>query len=402
MSKRKEIFASIDIGSSKVLVLVAELTEGTFNILGLGYVNSSGVKDGNVVDIKSTTDDIKKAILEAENISGYEIEEIITGISGVGITSLNSKGSVSIRDDKVQDYDIMRSLQRAEEVLLPADKEILHTIKQCFIIDDSAEIKDPIGMYGNNLIANIHVIAKDKYSIKNIASSISQCDVDICQNVLNIIASSEALLGTDEKNGGVCVIDIGKDTTDIAIFCNGFIYHTETITIAGQSVTNDIAYAFSTTYDIAENLKIKYGYALASTISEDIFIDVASVIDAKTRQLSSRTLAEVIEPRYEEIFANIKSILEMKNCNNIVTSIILTGGSTKIKACNDLAQMIFGKPSKIGSIVNVRGADNFDNSYSSAVGLLLFSKNRTNHTSTNNNWRDISWMSKAKRWLFRI
>lgn len=403
---KKEIIASIDIGSANIVVLIAQYQDnGVFNVLGVGTEKSLGIKNGYLVDISAAVIAIKSAISEAENISGYQIGEIIVGLSGPGIYSVNSSGRVSVRHNEVEDYDIKRALQEAEAVTLPANQEILHTLPSHFVIDAATKVDNPLGMHGDVLEAFLHIITNEKHTTKNIAKSVSQCGVDISRTILNIVAISELLLTRDEKAAGVCVIDIGCDTTDIAVICNNHICHSEILNIASKSVDNDVAYAFSVSQSDAENLKINYGYALSSSIDSEILIDIKQINDERVCNLSSMTLAEVVEARYEEIFTKVADILQVKDLNNSVKSIVLSGGGVKIKACVDLAESVFNKPARIGVGANIEGADHCinDPSYVAGIGLLVYSKSKNIYNySKNNNWRENNVFSRMGKWFSRI
>ncbi len=403
-----KIIASIDIGSSKIVVLVSQYQDGIFNILGIGTKKSDGFKKGAVVDIASIVPVIKDTISEAENMSGYQINEVIAGISGCGIKSVESTGSVSIRYGEVDEYSISRALRDAENITMSANQEILHVFPNYFVINNLSEVDNPLGMHGDDLKAHVHIITNDKNITQNTIKSISQCGVDVANTILNIVAVSESLLTKDEKNSGTCVIDIGYDTTDIAIYKDSSICYTEVLDIAGNSVTNDVAYAFSASQDDAEGFKVNHGYALEKLISEEIFIDVQYSGDSQAKQLSSRTLSKVIEARYEEIFNLIKKSLETKNYINLVDAVVITGGGAKIKGCANLAEIIFNRPVRIGTIGindNIKGADhlNNDSCYTTSIGLLVFSQNKNinNNLSSDNLQKKSLWI-KFKKFIKRI
>ena len=387
MSKKyQELVASIDIGSSNILVLIADKNQSRIKIIGSGSTKSKGIKKGVVVNIQTAVEVIKKAISEAENMAGYSLSSITSGISGTGLRGLNSNGRISINYDVVDDNDVMRVLQSAEAITLPATQDIIHATPRSYKIDSTTEADDPVGMHGDILEAEVHIITHEKSCIKNISQSIYQCGVEVENTIPNIIATSQGILTQDEKTLGACVIDIGGGTTDIAIFDGGSIGYTSVIAISAHEVTTDIMQAFSTNQSISESLKKDYGYALAGLIKEEELIDVKQIGDSQIKKLSSRTLAEVIEARYEEIFNEIKQVLFKAGLDQKITSIVLTGGGAKISGCAHLAESIFNKPSRIGEIKQIEAGDNLGNdpSYSVVMGLLLSQETvlrKNNHPS---------------------
>ncbi len=378
MSKNHpEIIASIDIGSTNILVLIARKDETGVHILGIGNAKSEGIKKGIVVNIQTSVTAVKEAISQAENMAGHKLSSIISGVSGIGIKSLNSSGRISIKYDMVDENDVMNVLQSAEAITLPATEEIIHTTPRTYMIDSDIEADDPIGMHGAILQAQVHVITNEKSCIKNTNQSVYQCGVRVEETIPNIIAASNAILSNDEQSLGVCMIDIGGGTTDVAIFENGSICHTSIIPLCAHEVSTDVMYAFGTTQEVAETLKKDHGYALAALIDLETLIDVEYIGDSESKKLSSRTLSEVIEARYEEIFNEVKVVLSKSGFEQKIASIVLTGGGSKIQGCTKLAENLFSKPVRIGVVKSINGAENLENSpdYSVVMGLLLTQNN---------------------------
>ncbi len=399
---------SIDIGSSKIVVLISEYKDGVFNILGVGTKKSDGFKKGAVVDINILAPVIKDTISEAENMSRCQINEVILGVSGCGIQNTKSIGSTDIRYGEIDEYSINKVLKNAESITMSANQEILHVFPNYFMINKLSKVTNPLGMHGNNLEAHVHIITNDSNIVKNTIKSISQCGVAVSNTILNTIAVSESLLTEDEKNSGVCVIDIGYDTTDIIIYKDNSICHTEVIDIAGDNVTKDIAYAFSSSHDDAEGFKINHGHALEKLIIEETFIDVQHSGDSQAKQLSSRTLAKVIEARYDEIFKIIKQSLENKGYIDMLNAIVITGGGAKIAGCANSAEIVFNRSTRIGTIGindNIKGADHLNNDtcYATSIGLLIFSKNNNININPNNdNLQKKSLWIKFKNFISHI
>ncbi len=372
-----EYIVSIDIGSSKIVVLVAQKQDTGIELVGTGLVESSGIKKGLVVNIQSALAVIEKAIIEAETISKIGLKAAIIGLSGTSMCGMNSTGQVKIHYQVINNHDIARVLQNAEAITLPANQEIIYTTPRSYTIDDNTQADDPIGMHGEILTAQVHLIISDKSNLKNITKSINQAGINVTSIMPNIIACANASLSEDEKRTGVCVADIGAGTTDIAIFFDGKIYHSEIIDNAAYEVTTDIMHAFSMNEEKAEEIKIQHGCALAEMVSSDANIDIRHIGDDAVRKLSLHTLAEVIEARYEDIFSEIAMALKNNNCKNKISTLVLTGGGANIKGCSRLAERYFSKPARIGNSYGINGADNISNnpSYAVAIGLLLPNEN---------------------------
>ena len=371
-----KMIVGLDIGTSKVVAIVGSITpEGLLEIVGIGSHRSTGLKKGVVVNIESTVLSIQRAIEEAELMAGCQIHSVYAGIAGSHIRSLNSHGIVAIRDREVFAQDLERVIDAAQAVAIPADQKILHILPQEFLIDEQDGVKEPLGMSGVRLEAKVHLVTCAVNAAQNIEKCIRRCGLEVEDIILEQLASSYAVLTDDEKELGVCVVDIGGGTTDIAIFKDGAIRHTGVIPIAGDQVTNDIAMALRTPTPNAEEIKIKYACALAKLTSPDETIKVPSVGDRQPRDLSRQALAEVVEPRYDELFTLVQSELRRSGYEDLIAAgIVLTGGTSKMEGVVELAEEIFHMPVRLGAPQGVRGLSDIVNNpiYSTAVGLLIY------------------------------
>jgi len=372
----KNLIVGLDIGTSKVVAIVGEITpDNEVEIIGLGSHPSRGLKKGVVVNIESTVQSIQRAIEEAELMSGCQIHSVYAGIAGSHIRSLNSHGIVAIRDKEVTSADVERVIDAARAVAIPADQKILHILPQEFIIDEQESIREPIGMSGVRLEAKVHMVTGAVSAAQNIIKCVRRCGLEVDDIILEQLASSHSVLTDDEKELGVCLVDIGGGTTDIAVFTEGAIRHTAVIPIAGDQVTNDIAVALRTPTQYAEEIKIKYACALTQLASVDETIEVPSVGERPDRRLARQTLAEVVEPRYEELFTLIQAELRRSGFEDLCAAgIVLTGGSSKMEGAVELAEEIFHMPVRLGLPQYVTGlVDVVRNPiHSTGVGLLLF------------------------------
>ncbi len=378
MSKKidKNLIVGLDIGTSKVIAIVAEVSsDGALEIIGIGSHPSRGLKKGVVVNIESTVQSIQRAVEEAELMAGCQIHSVYAGIAGSHIRSLNSHGIVAIRESEVTASDVDRVIDAARAVAIPADQKILHILPQEFIIDKQEGIREPIGMSGVRLEAKVHMVTGAVSAAQNIIKCVRRCGLEVDDIILEQLASSYAVLSDDEKELGVCLVDIGGGTTDIAIFTEGAIRHTAVIPIAGDQVTNDIAVALRTPTQFAEEIKIKYACALTQLASPEETIEVPGVGDRPSRRLARQTLAEVVEPRYDELLTLIQAELRRSGFEDLIAAgVVLTGGSSKMEGVIELAEEIFHMPVRLGVPQHVVGlADVVRNPiYATGVGLLLF------------------------------
>lgn len=378
MSKRdeKDLIVGLDIGTSKVVAIVCEVTgNDNIEIIGIGSHPSRGLKKGVVVNIESTVQSIQRAVEEAELMAGCEIHSVYAGIAGSHIRSINSHGIVAIRDDEVTASDIDRVIDAARAVAIPADQKMLHILPQEFIIDNQEGIMEPIGMSGVRLEAKVHIVTGAVSAAQNIIKCVRRCGLEVDDIILEQLASSYSVLTDDEKGLGACLVDIGGGTTDIAVFTEGSIRHTAVIPIAGDQVTNDIAVALRTPTQYAEEIKIKYGCALTQLAKSEETIEVPGVGERKPRRLARQTLAEVVEPRYEELFSLVQAELRRAGFEDLIASgIVLTGGSSKMEGVIDLAEEVFHMPVRLGLPQDIAGlADVVRNPiYATGVGLLMY------------------------------
>jgi len=378
MAKKSEknLIVGLDIGTSKVVAIVGEVSvTDEIEIIGIGSCRSRGLKKGVVVNIESTVHSIQRAVEEAELMAGCEIHSVYAGIAGNHIRSLNSHGIVAIRDNEVSASDVDRVIDAARAVAIPADQKMLHILPQEFVIDNQEGIKEPIGMSGVRLEAKVHMVTGAVSAAQNIVKCVRRCGLEVDDIILEQLASSYAVLTDDEKDLGVCLVDIGGGTTDIAVFADGSIHHTAVIPIAGDQVTNDIAVALRTPTQHAEDIKVRYACALTQLANSDETIEVPSVGDRPARRLARQTLAEVVEPRYEELFSLVRSELQRSGYEDLIAAgIVLTGGSSKMEGVVELAEEIFHMPVRIGVPQYVSGLSDVVKNpiYSTGVGLLLF------------------------------
>ena len=378
MSKKleKNLIVGLDIGTSKVVAIVGEITpDGEIEIIGIGSHPSRGLKKGVVVNIESTVQSIQRAVEEAELMAGCQIHSVFAGIAGSHIRSLNSHGIVAIRDKEVSIADVERVIDAARAVAIPADQKILHILPQEFIIDNQESIREPIGMSGVRLEAKVHMVTGAVSAAQNIIKCVRRCGLEVDDVILEQLASSHSVLTEDEKELGVCLVDIGGGTTDIAVFTEGAIRHTAVIPIAGDQVTNDIAVALRTPTQYAEEIKLKYACALTQLASIEETIEVPSVGDRPARRLARQTLAEVVEPRYEELFTLIQAELRRSGFEDLCAAgVVLTGGSSKMEGAVELAEEIFHMPVRLGHPQYVTGLVDVVRTpiHSTGVGLLLF------------------------------
>ncbi|MBW0148728.1 cell division protein FtsA [Marinobacter arenosus] len=371
----ENMIVGLDIGTSKVVAIVGKRKmDGTIEVVGIGSHPSRGLKRGVVVNIETTVQAIQRAVEEAELMAGCRIHSVYAGIAGSHIKSLNSHGIVAIRDREVTQADIDRVIDAAQAVAIPADQKILHILPQEFVIDSQEGIKEPMGMSGVRLEAKVHLVTCAVNAAQNIEKCVKRCGLDVDDIILEQLASSHAILTEDEKELGVCVVDIGGGTTDIAVFTGGAIRHTAVIPIAGDQVTNDIAMALRTPTQNAEEIKIKYACALTQLAGADETIKVPSVGDRAPRDLSRQALAEVVEPRYEELFTLVQSELRRSGFEDLIPAgIVITGGSSTMEGVVELAEEIFHMPVRLACPQAVSGMTEVVNNpiYATGVGLLI-------------------------------
>ncbi|MEK6771719.1 MAG: cell division protein FtsA [Pseudomonadota bacterium] len=378
MAKKDEekLIVGLDIGTSKVLAIVGALSPtGEVEIIGVGHHPSRGMKKGVVVNIESTVQSIQRAVEEAELMAGCQIHSVYAGIAGSHISSFNSHGIVAIKEKEVGSNDVERVIEAARALAIPADQRLLHILPQEFIIDKQEGIREPIGMSGVRLEAKVHIVTGAVSAAQNIMKCVRRCGLEVDDIILEQLASSMAVLTEDEKELGVCMVDIGGGTTDISVFTEGAIRHTAVIPIAGDQVTNDIAVALRTPTQNAEEIKKKYGCALTQLASRDDTIEVPSVGERPPRRLSRQMLAEVIEPRIEELYGLIQAELRRSGFEDMIGSgLVLTGGSSKMEGMIDLAEEVFHMPVRLGMPQYIGGLRGVVQNpvFATGVGLVLY------------------------------
>ncbi len=402
MAKKPDnVLVGLDLGTTKVCAIVGEVKEnGQVDVIGIGISPSHGLKKGVVVNIDSTVESIKKAVQEAELMAGVEIGSVYIGISGSHIKGINSRGVVAIKNKEVTQTDVARVIDAARAVNIPTDQQVLHVLPQEFIIDDQDGIKDPLGMFGVRLEAKVHIITGALTSIQNIVKSCSRAGLRVNDLVLQPLASSRAVLTTEEQNLGVVVVDIGGGTTDIALFLDGSLWHTEVLPIGGNHLTNDIAIGLRTPASEAEKIKIKYGCALSSLVKHEETLDVPSVGGRPPRQLSRQILSEIIEPRVEELFGMVQQRLKKTGFEDMFASgIVLTGGVALMEGVQEAAERFLGLPIRCGTPRNIGGLMDVVNSpiYATGVGLVLYGAE--NHREQPRKFRGGSGLNKLWKWL---
>lgn len=371
----KNIITGLDIGTSKIIALIGEVTsDGTIEIIGIGRHPSRGLKRGVVVDIEATVNSIQRAVQEAELMAGCDVRTVYAGIAGSHIRSLNSHGIVAIRDKEVSQADVERVIEAAKAVAIPADQKILHILPQEFIIDYQGSIREPVGMAGVRLESRVHLVTGSVSAAQNIVKCVRRCGLEISDIILEQLASSHAVLTEDEKDLGVCLIDIGGGTTDIAIFSEGAIQHTAVIPIAGDQVTNDIAMALRTPTKAAESIKLNHACALPELANSNQMLEVASVNDRPGRKISAKALADVVSARYEELFTLVRNELRRSGFEDrMAAGIVITGGASNVHGAIELAELCFEMPVRKGYAHQVAGlAEATENpAFATGVGLLL-------------------------------
>lgn len=375
VGETRQMFVGLDIGTSKIVAIVAELTpEGGFEVIGLGSHPSRGLKKGVVVNIETTVDAIRRALEEVELMAGCHVSEVYAGIAGNHIRSFNSHGMVAIKDREVTQADVEKVMETAKAVNIPADQQILHILNQEYIVDGQEDVREPVGMSGIRLEVKVHIVTGAVSAAQNIAKCIHRCDIGVRDLVLQPLASARAVLSDDEKDLGVCLVDIGGGTTDIAVFTDGAIRHTAVIPVAGDQITNDIAMALRTPTKNAEDIKCRYGSALRALADIHEMLEVPDVGNRGTRALSRQTLAEVIEPRVEELYLLIQAELRRSGFEQLLSSgIVITGGSSSMQGMVELGEEIFHMPVRLGLPMYKGNLEEVIQTprYSTAIGLVM-------------------------------
>ncbi len=400
-----ELIVGLDIGTTKVCAVVGEARPDGVEIIGMGSHPSEGLRKGVVINIEHTVNSIKEAIEEAETMAGCEISAVYAGIAGGHIKGFNSHGVIALKEKEVTKKDIDRVIEAASAVAIPMDREVIHTLVQEFIVDEQDGILDPLGMSGVRLEAKIHIVTGAVTSAQNIVKCANRAGLDVCDIILQSLASSEAVLSKEERNLGAAIIDFGGGTTDTAIFSGGSIKHTSVLPLGGDNLTYDIAVGLRTPKLEAEKIKVRYGCGLSSLIGRDETIEVPGVGGRKPRVLSRQVLGEILEPRVEEIFSLIYSELTRSGHEGSISSgVVITGGSAELQGVTELAEQIFNSPARVGYPQGMSGLVEIVNKpmYATAVGLVLYGS-KTNKKAKKFRIRDTNIfnrvMGRMKKWF---
>lgn len=401
MARKGEPIVGLDIGTTKVCAIVAERSETGVDIVGIGTHPAKGLRKGVVVDIDSTVESIKRAVEEAELMADCEITSVYAGIAGGHIRGFNSHGVVAVKDREVGEGDVRRVIDAAKAVAIPMDREVIHVIPQQYIIDDQDGIREPLGMSGVRLEAQIHIVTAAVTSAQNIVKCANKAGLNVIDIVLEPLASAQAVLADDEKDLGVCMIDIGGGTTDIAVFQEGSIKTTAVLGLGGYHLSNDIAVGLRTPFDEAERIKKKFGVASARFLSADDVLTVPSVGGRRPREISRKILCEIIEPRVEEILSLARQEVQRSGLSSRIPSgVVLTGGASALDGLPDLAEEIFEAPVRRGLPTHIGGLQDVVRSpmYSTGVGLVLFGKSQRRQPSNRSfRIRDGSIFGRVKQ-----
>jgi cell division protein FtsA len=404
MQGRGNLIVGLDIGTTKICCVVGEMSQGDVNIIGIGTHPSIGLRKGVVVNIESTVDSIKKAVEEAELMAGCEISSVYTGIAGGHITGFNSRGIVAIKGPEIIEADVERVIDAARAVAIPMDREVIHVLPQEYIVDEQAGIQNPVGMAGVRLEAKIHIVTGAVTSAHNIVKCCNRSGLDVCDIVLESLASGEAVLTDEEKELGTALLDLGGGTTDLAIFSDKNIRHTFVLALGGNNLTNDIAIGLRAPHAEAEKIKTRYGTCLSSSVSADEMIEVPGMGGREARKLPRQILGEILEPRMEEIFTLAKREVYRAGLENSFPSgLVLTGGTSMLEGTTEIAESVFNLQTRLGKPQGITGLVDVVNNpmYATGVGLVLYGAK--NQAEKKFRIRDANIfnriMTQMKRWF---
>ncbi len=407
MQGRGNIVVGLDIGTTKICCVVGEVGGGDINIIGIGTHPSIGLRKGVVVNIESTVDSIKKAVEEAELMAGCEISSVYAGIAGGHITGFNSRGIVAIKGSEITDHDVVRVIDAARAVAIPMDREVIHVLPQEYIVDDQAGIQNPVSMAGVRLEAKIHIVTGAVTSAHNIVKCCNRSGLDVCDIVLESLASGEAVLSDEEKELGTALIDLGGGTTDLAVFAGKNIKHTFVLALGGNNLTNDIAIGLRAPHAEAEKIKTRFGTCLSHSVSGEDMIEVPGVGGREARKLPRQILGEILEPRMEEIFTLIKrEIYRASMETSIPSGLVLTGGTSLLEGATEIAESVFNLQTRLGKPQGISGLVDVVNNpmYATGVGLVLYGAR--NQTEKKFRIRDANIFNRIvtqmKRWFKEV
>jgi len=407
MQGQENIIVGLDIGTTKICAVVGEASGKEINIIGIGTHPSIGLRKGVVVNIESTVDSIKKAVEEAELMAGCEISSVYTGIAGGHITGFNSRGIVAIKGQEITDHDVQRVIDAARAVAIPMDREVIHVLPQEYIVDEQTGIQNPVGMAGVRLEAKIHIVTGAVTSAHNIVKCANRAGLDVCDIVLESLASGEAVLTEEEKELGTALVDLGGGTTDLAIFSGNNIRHTFVLALGGNNLTNDIAIGLRAPLAEAEKIKIKHGGCVTQNINSDETIEVPGMGGRKPTQIARQFLGEILEPRVEEMFTLLNREIYRAGMENLIPSgIVITGGTALLNDVSEMAESIFNLPTRLGKPRGIAGLVDVVNNpmYATGVGLVLYGAR--NQTAKKFRIRDRNIFnrvtSRMKKWFDEI
>ena len=407
MQGHENLVVGLDIGTTKICAVVGEVSDGKINIIGIGTHPSIGLRKGVVVNIESTVESIKKAVEEAELMAGCEISSVYAGIAGGHITGFNSRGIVAIKGTEITEHDVERVIDAARAVAIPMDREVIHVLPQEYIVDEEPGIQNPVGMAGVRLEAKIHIVTGAVTSAHNIVKCANRSGLDVCDIVLESLASGEAVLTEEEKDLGTGLIDLGGGTTDLAIFAGKNIKHTFVLALGGNNLTNDISIGLRAPHAEAEKIKTKYGTCITGNISPDETIEVPGMGGREPRKLPRQVLGEILEPRTEEIFTLInREIYRAQMANQIPSGVVVTGGSALLDGVTDIAESVFGLPTRLGKPRGISGLVDVVNNpmYATGVGLVLYGARARSQKKFRIRDENIfnRIMTRMKRWFQEV
>ena len=407
VQRQEELIVGLDIGTTKICCVVGEYTGRDINIIGIGTHPSVGLRKGVVVNIESTVESIKKAVEEAELMAGCEISSVYAGIAGGHITGFNSRGIVAIKGPEIMAGDVERVIDAARAVAIPMDREVIHVLPQEYIVDDQTGIQNPVGMAGVRLEAKIHIVTGAVTSAHNIVKCANRAGLDVCDIVLESLASGEAVLSEEEKQLGTALLDLGGGTTDLAVFSGQNIKHTFVLALGGDNLTNDIAVGLRAPLAEAEKIKKKYGSCIAANISPEETIEVPGMGGRKPRKLARQILGEILEPRMEEIFTLIKREIFRAEMENFISSgVVVTGGTSLLEGVTDIAEAVLGLPTRLGKPVGITGLTDVVNNpmYATGVGLVMYGARKAPVKKFRIRDRNIfnSIVQRMKKWFKEV
>ncbi len=407
MGRKSNVLVGIDIGTTKTTTIVGEVTESGIDIIGMGSTPARELRKGGVVNIDNTVEEIKKAVEDAEHMSGCRINSAYVGISGGHVKGQNSLGIVAVKGREVGEDDVQRAIEASKAIAIPVDREILHTLPQNYVVDGQDGIRDPVGMSGVRLEAKVHIVTGASASIQNVVKSVNRVGLDIDDVVLEQLAASEAVLSADEKDLGVALIDIGGSNTGITIFAEGSIKHTATLPVGGNFLTSDIATGLRTPFAEAEKIKLKYGCALTSMIPKEDVIEVPSVGGREARMVSRQILGRIVEARMDEILnMALKEMVRSGYEDLLAAGLVLTGGTSLLPGINEMAEQIFDMPVRRGYPLGVGGLSDVTNSpaFAVGVGLIIYGSRNTSTDSVYRRTGNVfsEFFKTIKKWFLEF